>query len=123
MRGGNIFTHLAFAHCLNQMYSLVYSECHSISISDLNLAGLYHMERSKRDPENWIINRNMRLKKRHSKYNRLHVKYEVGRGVVHSGDADFDEKGGAQVRQEYRKWINMHYKYDPGRCRSAELTQ
>jgi len=67
------------------MYSLVYLKYHSISISVLNLVGLFYMERSKRDPENWIINRNIRLKKRHSRCNRLYVKYEVGRGVVHSG--------------------------------------
>jgi len=49
------------------------SECHLISMSNLNLLGLFSTERGKRDLENEIIDWEMRLKKWHSKCNRLYL--------------------------------------------------
>ena len=38
--------------CLSSTYRLLHLECHSISISKLNLSGLFSTERGKRDLEN-----------------------------------------------------------------------
>jgi len=57
-------------------YSILHLECHLISISNLNLLGLFSTERGKRDLENWIVDWDLRLKKCHSKCERLYVVYE-----------------------------------------------
>jgi len=54
-------------------YSLSHLECHFISISNLNLPGLLPTERGKRDPKNWIIDRDLWTEKWHSECNRLCV--------------------------------------------------
>ena len=55
------------------LYILLHLECHLIVISNLNLGGLFSMERGKRDLENKIIDWDLRLKKWHSRCNRLYV--------------------------------------------------
>jgi len=54
------------------IYSLLHLECHVISISNLNLLGLFSTERGKRDPENETIDWDLRMKKWHCKYDRLY---------------------------------------------------
>jgi len=54
-------------------YSLLHVECHSISISNLNLPGLFSTERSKRDLEDQIFDWDLTMKKWHSECNRLYV--------------------------------------------------
>jgi len=54
-------------------YSLLCLECHSISISNLNLVGLFSTECGKRDLDNQIIDWALRTKKWHSKWNRLNL--------------------------------------------------
>ena len=51
----------------SERYSLLRLECHLISISNLNLLGLFSTKRSKRDPEKWINDWDLRTKKWHSK--------------------------------------------------------
>jgi len=64
--------YISISKTVSHRYSLLHLECHSISISNLNLLGLVRTERGKRDPENQIIDCDFRMKKRHSKCNRLY---------------------------------------------------
>jgi len=43
------------SHVIRMYYSQLHLECHLISISNLNLLGLFSMQRGKRDLENQII--------------------------------------------------------------------
>jgi len=61
---------LTLYHCI---YSLLHLESYLTSISSLNLLGLFSTERCKRDLENPIIDWDWRMKKRHSKFNRLYL--------------------------------------------------
>ena len=61
----------------NPIASLLHLDCHLISISNLNLLGLFSTERGKRFVENNIIDWDSRMKKWHSKCNRLYQK--IGR--------------------------------------------
>ena len=54
----------------SRCYNLLHLECHLISISYLNLVGLFWTERGERDLENYIINLDLRLKKWQFKCNR-----------------------------------------------------
>jgi len=61
-------------HCkCNRLYSLLHLQCHSISISNLNLVGLFSTKLGKRDLEDQINNWDLRMKKWRSKCNRLYV--------------------------------------------------
>ena len=55
------------------LYSLLHLECHFISVSNINLLGLFSTERGYRDRENEIIDWDLRMKKWHSKCNRLYI--------------------------------------------------
>jgi len=57
---------------ITHTYSLLHLECRLISSSNLNLLGLFSTERGKGDLENEIIDWDFRLKKWHSKCNRLY---------------------------------------------------
>jgi len=50
-------------------YSPLHVECHWIPISNLNLLGLFSTELAKRDLENSMIDRDLRIKREHSKCN------------------------------------------------------
>jgi len=54
-------------------YSLLHLECHLMSISNRNLFGLFSTECGKRDLENQVIDWDVRMKKQHSKCNRLYI--------------------------------------------------
>jgi len=59
------------------MYILLHLECHSNSISNLNLLGLFSTKRGKRDLQNEIINWDLRMKKWHFKCNRLYSLFRM----------------------------------------------
>ena len=60
-------------------------ECHPILISNLNLIVFFLTERGKRDLENKIVDRDMKLKKRHSKCNRLYLGVtQIDWGAIYS---------------------------------------
>jgi len=61
----------------HSLYSLLHLDGHSISISNLNLVGLFSTELGRRDLENYIIDWDLRLKKWHSKFNRLYLDKNV----------------------------------------------
>jgi len=68
---------------LRIQYSLLHLECHVISISNLNLLGLFSTERGKRDLENKIIHWDSRFKKWHSKCSRLYHYSSIAFGLYH----------------------------------------
>ena len=55
------------------LYSLLHLECHFISISNLNLLGLFPTERGKRDLENQITDWDLRTEKWQSKCSLLYL--------------------------------------------------
>ena len=65
-------TRIARHHNKGSGYSLLHLEYHSIWISNLNLIGLFSMERDKRNLEVQIIDWDSRLKKWHFNCNRLY---------------------------------------------------
>jgi len=51
----NVKKNISRGMTFDDMYTLLHLECHLISISNLNLIGLFSTERGKRDLENSII--------------------------------------------------------------------
>jgi len=64
---------ITFYVLIASLFSLLHLECDLNSIFNLNLLGLFSTERGKRDLKRWIIDWDLRMKKRHSKCNRLYV--------------------------------------------------
>jgi len=74
------FMHMYMCMCI--CCTLMYFECHSVPISSLNLAGLCSTKLGKRDLENEINDWDLRMKKWHSKHNRLYFQCTQNSAVL-----------------------------------------